>query len=104
MPKFSIGSVGLALSYLSAQFKSASLVVYSGTQPATPEIAVTGGNVALATFTFASTPFSAYTNASGFNIMSGSFVATTVTPSNSGTATFARAFMKLVTSNSGAWT
>lgn len=104
MAKLSVGGIGFALSYYTLLFKSASMVVWSGTQPATPETAVTGGNNTLATFTFTTSPFTTFVNASGFDVQTAAFVSNTVTPSNSGTASFARISFTLATSHSGAWT
>ncbi len=67
------------------------LVIYSGTQPATPETALSG-NTALATFTFAATAMGAPAASGGFMQGTLAFTATSVAPSASGTATFARAF------------
>lgn len=104
MAKFAIGPIGLALNLFTLQFKNATMVIWGGTQPSTPEVTVTGGNTTLATFTFAATPFATYVNSSGYNVQSANFVSSTVTPTNTGTATFARISFVIVSSNGGAWT
>lgn len=104
MANKAVGPVGLSLMMYALQFKSATVVVYSGTQPLTPETAIAGGNVALGTFTYATTPFGSYINSGGFNITTGAFVSTTITPSNAGTASFARVSFTLAASHSGVWT
>lgn len=71
-------------------FDGGSLVFYSGTQPSTPETALSG-NTALATFTFSATAYGAPAFSSSNEQITASFAASTVTPSNSGTCTFARA-------------
>jgi hypothetical protein len=104
MAKLAVGGIGFALSFYTLLFKSASMVVWSGTQPSTPETTVTGGNTTLATFTFSTAPFSTFSNAAGFDVQTAAFVSNTVTPTNNGTATFARISFTLATSHSGAWT
>lgn len=104
MAKLAVGGIGFALSFYTLLFKSASMVIWSGTQPTTPETATTGGNTTLATFTFSTSPFSTFTNSAGFDVQTAAFVANTVTPTNNGTASFARISFTLATAHSGAWT
>lgn len=91
------GAIGLEL--LNRLFAGATLTIYSGTQPATPETAL-AGNTALATFTFATPAFAEPAYSSPNMTAAGSFVAATVSPGNSGTAVFARATLNAI----GAWT
>ena len=73
-----------------ALFNSGTLVAYSGVMPATPETALSG-NVALATWTFSATAFSAPTFGAGNESGTASFVASSQTPSSNATVTFMRA-------------
>jgi hypothetical protein len=65
------------------------LIIYSGTQPTNPDTAISG-NTALATFTFSGTAFGSDSSSGGYEQATASFSASTVTASNTGTATFAR--------------
>jgi hypothetical protein len=77
----------------------ATLGLYSGTQPSTPETAL-AGNVLLASFTFSNPAFSvANTSASGQNVATATFTSVSATPGNNGTASFARATINY----SGGW-
>jgi hypothetical protein len=67
------------------------LKVYSGTQPATPEDALSG-NTELVSFDFSATAFGAQSFASGNQQAVASFAAASKNPDASGTASFARAF------------
>lgn len=67
------------------------LKIYSGTQPATPDGALSG-NTLLATFTFNTAAFGAPALVSSNEEILASFVATTVVAAGTGTATFARLF------------
>jgi hypothetical protein len=78
-----------AVSAVGALLNGGSLIFYSGTQPATPETALSG-NTALATFTFAATAFGSGADVSNEEQLTASFVASSVTPAANGTATFAR--------------
>lgn len=86
-----------ALQAYTSLFNGAVMTIYSGTQPASPETALSG-NTALVAFTFASPPFGSASFGSGFESQTASFVSSSVTPSNNGTATFAR-----VVISSSAW-
>jgi hypothetical protein len=82
-----------ALSAIGALLNGGSLVFYSGTMPTSPETdVVSGTNVALATFTFAATAYGTPSYTSPDEGMALAFTATSVNPSTSGTAVFARAF------------
>lgn len=75
-----------------------SLTFYSGTQPSTPETALSG-NTALAAFTFNNPAFTGLTDNAGQETLTASLANATVTPSANGTVTFARA-----TVGTTAWT
>jgi hypothetical protein len=90
------GAIGLEL--LNRLFAGATLTMYSGTQPATPETALSG-NTALVTFTYSTPAFGAPTFGSSLMTATATFVAASVSPSNSGTVTFARATLNSI----GAW-
>ena len=90
-----MASVGQAAAYsslfwLNTLYNNGSIVFYSGTQPASPETALSG-NTALATWTLSATAFAAPAFSAGAQSAAASFVASSVAPSNSGTVTFARA-------------
>jgi hypothetical protein len=80
-----------AISGLCALANSGTLVFYSGSQPATPETALSG-NTALATWTFNSTAFGAASISGGYAQAAANFTASSVTPSANGTVTFARMY------------
>lgn len=80
-----------ALNAVTALLNGGTLVFFSGTEPSTPETALSG-NTTLATFTFSSTAFSSATVSGGNAQATASFTASTVTPAANGTVTFARAF------------
>ena len=73
-------------------YNGASLVFYTGTQPATPETAL-AANTALATFTFSNPAFGTPAFTSPNVASTATFVANSVTPGASGTVTFARAVL-----------
>lgn len=77
------------LDALKALSNNGTLVIYSGTQPANPDTALSG-NTALATFTFSAVAFGSDSLSGGFEQATASFVASTVTAAATGTATFAR--------------
>lgn len=79
------------LGSLATLLTSGSLVIYSGTMPATPETALSG-NTVLVTFAFTATPFGTPTFSGGFEQDLASFTSATVSPAAGGLATFARAF------------
>lgn len=83
-------AAGVALTAVNAMLNTSPLVFYSGTQPTTPETALSG-NTALVTFTFAAAAFGAASFSASNEQETASFVATSVAPAASGTATFARA-------------
>lgn len=83
-------TVSLALSAADQMLNMGSLVIYSGTQPSTPESALSG-NTALVTFTFSASAFAAPTFSASNMQSAASFVSSSVAPSASGTAAFARA-------------
>jgi hypothetical protein len=66
------------------------LRLYSGTQPSTPETALSG-NTLLATFQFATPAFGSASLSSGYEQQTASFAASSVAPAANGTVTFARA-------------
>ena len=67
-------------------------VIYSGTQPATPETALSG-NTTLATADFATTALSgSITYSSGYMVGSLAFASTSISPSANGTASFMRLY------------
>jgi len=80
-----------AINALCALANSGTIVFYSGTQPATPETALSG-NTALVTWTFNSTAFGSASVSGGYAQASASFVASSVTPAANGTVTFARMY------------
>lgn len=71
-------------------FDNGTITMYSGTQPASPETALSG-NTALAAWTFSASAFGTPSLSSGNEQASASFTASSVAPTNSGTVTFARA-------------
>jgi hypothetical protein len=73
------------------------LTLFSGSQPASPETALSG-NTALAQFTFAVPAFGEATRVGNFMTATGSFVNSSVSPLADGTIVFARA-----TLNSTPW-
>ena len=77
------------LTSITALLNNGTLTFYSGTQPATPETALSG-NTALAAWTFSASAFGSSSFSGGFEQQTASFVAATVTPSANGTVTFAR--------------
>ncbi len=81
------GGVGLAL--INRLYNAAVLTMYSGTQPATPETALSG-NTALVAWTFSGPPFTEPTYGSSKMTATASLVQSSVNPSNNGTVTFAR--------------
>jgi hypothetical protein len=84
-------SVTGALNTFNALLNGGTLVIYGGTVPAGPGTALSG-QTALATWTFAGTAFGAPAQAGSVMEAAAAFAATSVTPSNSGTGTFARSF------------
>ncbi|WP_298800109.1 hypothetical protein [uncultured Devosia sp.] len=74
-----------------AEYNSGTIVIYSGTEPADPDTALSG-NTALATFTFSTTACGSDSTSSTYRVCTLSFSASTVTASATGTATFARGF------------
>lgn len=91
---------GLALVAFANQFANSVLTVYSGTQPATPETALSG-NTALAAWTFTATPFTGTfppAFGSGVDSVTANFSSASASPLATGTASFARA-----TAASTAW-
>lgn len=81
----------VAVTALVAMANNGTIVFFSGTMPATPETALSG-NTALATWTFSATAGGTVTVVSGSAQSTMSLVASTVTPSASGTVTFARVY------------
>ena len=74
-----------------ALYNGGTLVFYSGTQPTTPEAALSG-NTALCTFNFSATAFAAPTFSTPNEQMVASFTSTSATPAATGTVSFARAW------------
>ncbi len=83
-------SGALGLEIMNLLFAGATLTMYSGTQPASPETALSG-NTALVTFAFASPAFGEPAYSSGKMTAVGSLVTASVSPTTSGTVSFARA-------------
>jgi hypothetical protein len=80
------------LSAANVLMNNGTLVFYSGTQPATPETALSG-NAVIATFTFSATAFATPTFSAGFASSLASFVSSSVTAVATGNpTTFARAY------------
>lgn len=98
-------SGSLALVSYCNTYGGASLTLYSGTMPASPETSLSG-NTALVAFTFATPAFTGVpTTSGGFDKLVASFTSTTANPTNTGTATFARAvFVSSVWSATHAYT
>jgi hypothetical protein len=103
VPNIAQGPAQLALAGYTNLFSNALLSIYSGTQPATAETALSG-NTLLCTFQFAATPFATVTSSGGYSYQVGSFVSPSVSPAASGIASFARATFALNSVNAGAWT
>jgi hypothetical protein len=83
--------VSAALSAACATLNGGTLVFLSGTQPATPETALSG-NTTLCTATYSATAFGTPSFSSPNMQATGSFTAGSYTPTNAGTSTFARAY------------
>src|ERR1044072_3968898 len=86
---FSTAAADAALDAVKALCNSGTLVIYSGTQPSTPDTAVTA-STDLVTFTFNSSAFGSDSTSSGNRVATASFVSASVSPTRSGTATYAR--------------
>jgi hypothetical protein len=84
-------------------YNNALLSVYSGTQPATAETGLSG-NTLLCAFQFSVPPFATVAFSGGYVYQIGSFVSSSVAPSASGIASFARATFATASAHSGAWT
>lgn len=82
-------SVGLAA--INALYNTGFLDVFSGTQPVTPETALSG-NTLLVSGLFAASAFAAPAFSSGFQRSAATFSAASYAPVASGTASFARAY------------
>jgi hypothetical protein len=83
-------SASTALSALDALYSSATLTLYQGAIPTSPETAIVT-QTALAKFTFASPAFAAPVFTSLQEVATASFASASVLPSANGTACFARA-------------
>ena len=83
-------SAATALEAVNALYGSATLTLYDGAIPATPETA-TDGQAALVAFIFANPAFAAPQFSTLQEVAAASFVSPSVTPTASGTACFARA-------------
>lgn len=81
----------IAISSFSPMFNGGTLTIYAGNVPFTAESALDGTNTVLCTYTFSSTAFGAVSTGGGFDTQTASFVSSTASPANTGTATFARA-------------
>jgi hypothetical protein len=81
-----------ALTAVTELLSGGNLKLYTGTQPAQPETALSG-NTLLATFTFSTPGFGTSSLTGGNEQQTASFVASSVTPVANGTVTFARAQM-----------
>lgn len=84
-------TASVGLSAMNALCNNGTIVVYDGTEPATPQTALSS-NTALATFTFSATAFDTPAYSGGFMQSNPSFVATSVNPTAGGTASFARVY------------
>lgn len=82
-------TASVGLSAIDVLYNNGFLDVYSGTQPATPETALSG-NTLLVGAVFSATAFGTPTYASSKMSATGSFTAGSYAPASSGTATFAR--------------
>src|SRR5690242_4343546 len=89
--KLSEASGNAALAAILAEHNSGTLVVYSGTQPANPQTALSG-NTVLVTGTYAATAFGSQSVSGGFTQASASFTAASYAPAATGTAAWARAY------------
>lgn len=89
--KIAAASGAAMLDTFKALANGGTLVIYSGTEPTNPDTALSG-NTALATFTFNSPAFGSDGSSGGYESATASFVASTVTASGNGNATFARCF------------
>lgn len=79
------------LTTLKAKPNSGTLVVYSGTQPADPDTALSG-NTALATWTFNNPACGSNSSSGNFKVCTASLSASSVTIGATGTASFARMY------------
>lgn len=79
----------VGINAMAAEFNSATITIYSGTMPASPETALSG-NTALVTGTYAATAFGTPTYVSPDMQATASFTAANYAPAASGTASFAR--------------
>jgi hypothetical protein len=86
---FATAAMAAALDAVKALCNSGTLVIYQGSQPATPETAI-GANNDLVTFTFSSTAFGSDSLSGGNEQATASFTSSSVSPTRSGTAGFAR--------------
>lgn len=77
----------LAITGVTNLFNGATLTIYSGTQPISPETALSG-NTSLYTFSFGSPAFSGLATAGGFDTLTGTLTGGTYVAT--GTASFAR--------------
>lgn len=105
-----------ALTAVTELLSGGKLTLYNGTQPTTPETALSG-NTPLATFTFANPSYGSSNLVSSNEQQAISFASSSVTPGANGTVTFARATMltaawgtstsystgAIVTANSNLW-
>lgn len=91
------------LTTLKDQPAGGTLVIYSGTQPADPDTALSG-NTVLASFTLNSPACGSNSTSGSFKVCTLSFASSTVTISASGTATFARMFESDGTTADADWT
>lgn len=91
-------SGGYGLNFVNMMHNGATMTWYQGTQPATPETALSG-NTSTAVWTFSSPAFGTPSYASSKMTATASFTSATETPTANGTVTFAR-----VTMPSTAWT
>lgn len=79
----------LGINAMIAPFNGGTVTIYSGTQPASPETALSG-NTALVAGVYAATAFAAPTYVSPDMQSVASFTAASYAPTAAGTATFAR--------------
>ncbi len=86
---FAKNTASVALAAACALLNGGTLTIYSGTMPTNPETALSG-NTALLVYTFSSTALGAPSYTSPNEMAAASFVASSVNPSATGTASFAR--------------
>ena len=90
-PHFGLAAREAAIDNALNLANSGELIIYSGTQPATCDTALSG-NTVLATFTLPATAFAAATGSSGATVTKTANAITAVTAAATGTATWFRIY------------